>query len=74
MIEKEAGLSEQNAGFLAGRILMAVKLLQDNGLVHRDIKPENVVFDSELVVKITDFGFGKDTWDREKSAVKSDIF
>ncbi|KAJ3398018.1 hypothetical protein HDU80_009375 [Chytriomyces hyalinus] len=38
------------------QISLAVKYLQDNGLVHGDIKDKNIVVDSSFRVKLIDFG------------------
>lgn len=40
-------------------ILQAVSYLHTKNIVHRDIKPENIVFNSEGILKIVDFGTSK---------------
>jgi len=55
-------LSVDGADLLARRILRAICVAHDQGLVHRDLKPENVllcVVDGKLVPKVTDFGLVK---------------
>lgn len=58
-------LTEEEAGFIMGEILHAVKYLTNVGIVHRDLKPENIMLRMErnngvktpTEVKIIDFGF-----------------
>ena len=45
-------------------ICLAVKFLHDCNVAHRDLKPENLLYsakDSSGVLKLTDFGFAKET-------------
>lgn len=36
---------------------MAIKYIHDQEIFHRDLKPENILLDSNLNVKLCDFGF-----------------
>ncbi|KAJ3249616.1 hypothetical protein HDU77_007668 [Chytriomyces hyalinus] len=49
-------LPEHIARNIFAQIALAVKYLQDNGLVHGDIKDENIVVDSSFRIKLIDFG------------------
>lgn len=40
-------------------IMKGVHYLHENKIVHRDIKPENILVNSDLHIKITDFGISK---------------
>lgn len=46
-------------------ICVAVKYLHDLNIAHRDLKPENLLYtspDANAVLKLTDFGFAKETF------------
>eukprot|EP00299_Pterocystis_sp_00344_P006014 c17769_g1_i1.p1 GENE.c17769_g1_i1~~c17769_g1_i1.p1 ORF type:complete len:498 (-),score=100.37 c17769_g1_i1:53-1546(-) len=52
--------NENDAKFVAARILDAIRYLHANDIVHRDVKPENLLFDRHgdlAQLKLTDFGF-----------------
>jgi serine/threonine-protein kinase ULK/ATG1 len=40
---------------------MGYKTLYQNNIIHRDIKPANILVsnESDLIIKITDFGMGR---------------
>lgn len=42
-----------------GQVFLGIEHLHRTDLLSRDIKPENVVFSSDGVAKLTDFGFGR---------------
>jgi serine/threonine protein kinase len=50
-------------------ICLAVKFLHDMNVAHRDLKPENLLYtsksDNHSVLKLTDFGFAKETLIRD---------
>ncbi|KAK4504108.1 hypothetical protein PRZ48_005023 [Zasmidium cellare] len=45
--------------FYGAEILDSVAYMHSRGVIHRDLKPENVLLDSNMHVKITDFGTAK---------------
>jgi serine/threonine-protein kinase len=43
------------------QVINGFKHLEENGILHRDIRPENILVTETGIVKIIDFGFGKQT-------------
>eukprot|EP00322_Chrysochromulina_rotalis_P027179 CAMPEP_0115836982 /NCGR_PEP_ID=MMETSP0287-20121206/4985_1 /TAXON_ID=412157 /ORGANISM="Chrysochromulina rotalis, Strain UIO044" /LENGTH=598 /DNA_ID=CAMNT_0003290477 /DNA_START=23 /DNA_END=1820 /DNA_ORIENTATION=- len=41
------------------QVASGLKAIHDLGIVHRDVKPENILFGSDGVAKLVDFGFAK---------------
>ena len=61
-IRKNGGsISEQIAKIIITQILQALIYLNNltKKIIHYDLKPENILFDSDLNIKITDFGLAK---------------
>lgn len=56
---KERALSEQEAKFYAGCVILGLEYMHDRGIAWRDLKPENLLLDTAGYLKITDFGFAK---------------
>ena len=55
-MKKHGSLSLACAKYFTAQIVDAVQWMHDQGVLHRDMKPENILLDSELRIKITDFG------------------
>src|SRR5271154_4513610 len=55
-IVKHGRLSENKARKLFQQIICAVEYCHRHKIVHRDLKPENLLLDTDLNVKIADFG------------------
>ena len=59
-----SGFNEREAAEIMKDMCKAVKFLHDMNIVHRDLKPENFLYstkDKNSVLKLTDFGFAKET-------------
>ncbi len=60
-VVKNDFVQERKAKRMLKGIAAAVKYLHDNNIVHRDIKLENILLDKNLVPKLSDFGFARDS-------------
>ena len=49
-------LSEKKARNLFRQIISAISHCHNNSIVHRDLKGENLLLDSNLTIKVIDFG------------------
>lgn len=58
-LEKYGPLSEKKAQAPFCQILSAVYYYHQKNIVHRDIKPENILLDTELNIKLADFGLSR---------------
>ncbi|KAA1133398.1 pkb-activating kinase-like protein, variant 2 [Puccinia graminis f. sp. tritici] len=58
-IKTLGSFSTDCARFYAAQILSAIEHMHSRGVIHRDIKPENILLDSEMRIKIADFGSAK---------------
>ena len=64
VIKQKGKLDESTAKHLMLQILEGVGFAHQKGIVHRDLKPSNIMIDSNLDVKIMDFGIAKVLGDR----------
>lgn len=62
-------LSEKTINHFIYQICHGVKYLHDHNVIHRDLKPANIMVDSNLNLKIGDFGISKIFTDQNKFAV-----
>jgi serine/threonine-protein kinase len=61
-IDNKGFLSTDQAVQIASDVLAGLSCAHDAGVVHRDIKPDNIQLTSSGVVKITDFGIARLTF------------
>ena len=58
LIKKDI-LSEDEAWFYIGEIILAIETVHALDYIHRDLKPDNVLLDKDGHIKLIDFGFCK---------------
>lgn len=59
VLKRMSSFDEECTRFYGAQILDTIDYMHKRGVIHRDLKPENVLLDSQMYVKITDFGTAK---------------
>ncbi|KAL5365443.1 Pkinase-domain-containing protein [Aspergillus floccosus] len=59
VLKRMTTFDEECTRFYGAQILDTIDYMHKRGVIHRDLKPENVLLDSQMHVKITDFGTAK---------------
>lgn len=67
VIQKNKGLTEDDAFKYFIQVASALFFLHSNNLIHRDLKPENCLIDKDGNVKLCDFGWTVDTLHGERA-------
>lgn len=61
LLKESGAIPYDKALLVIDRILNALVVAHNNGIIHRDIKPENIMVDRSGKIRLTDFGIAK--WD-----------
>ena len=69
-IKREPQPPQRSAGVTA-LLARGIQYAHSHGIIHRDLKPANILFDSDGVPKITDFGLAKKLEDGADSHTQS---
>ena len=56
LVKEYGSFSTRVAQYYAAQIVDAVLWMHAQGILHRDLKPENALLDSDLRIKLADFG------------------
>ncbi|KDR80094.1 hypothetical protein GALMADRAFT_242319 [Galerina marginata CBS 339.88] len=56
LVQKLGSISLNCARYYTAQLVDAVQYLHESGVAHRDIKPENILLDSDMRIKLADFG------------------
>lgn len=59
ILEAQTRVPWRDALAIAQQVCPALKHVHDHGIIHRDLKPSNILFRSDGVLKLTDFGIAK---------------
>jgi 3-phosphoinositide dependent protein kinase-1 len=56
LVQKLGSISLNCARYYTAQLVDAVQYLHESGVAHRDLKPENILLDSDMRIKLADFG------------------
>ncbi|ONI26958.1 hypothetical protein PRUPE_1G058300 [Prunus persica] len=59
LLKAQGTFAEPNLAHVASQVLNGLNYLHNNKIIHRDIKPANVLVNSNMEMKIADFGVSK---------------
>ncbi|KAH3666520.1 hypothetical protein OGAPHI_003516 [Ogataea philodendri] len=59
LIKKHGTMDEESVKYYSTQLVDAIDYMHSNGVIHRDIKPENILLDTDMKIKVTDFGTAK---------------
>lgn len=63
VLAEQGTLSPHEAARVGRQVAAALAAAHGAGIVHRDVKPGNILLGRNGIVKITDFGISRATWD-----------
>ncbi|PPQ80556.1 hypothetical protein CVT25_001590 [Psilocybe cyanescens] len=56
LVQRLGSISLDCARYYTAQLVDAIQYLHESGVAHRDIKPENILLDSDMRIKLADFG------------------
>lgn len=59
MIRKYGSLDLTSTRYYAAQLIDTLEFIHEREIIHRDVKPENILLDSDMRLKVTDFGSAK---------------